>query len=59
MDKYEAKSLIIDAFKHNVLGTKPRSELNLNHDGAEGHWLEVRLGKVQMHQMKLILGLRM
>ena len=46
MDKYEAKSLIIDAFKHNVLGTKPSDqELNLNHDGAEGHWLEVRLGK--------------
>ena len=46
MDKDQAKSLIIDAFKNNVLGTKPSAqELQLNHDGTEGHWLEVKLGK--------------
>lgn len=46
MEKHQAKSLIIDAFKNNVLGTKPSAqELQLNHDGAEGHWLEIKLGK--------------
>ena len=46
MGKDEAKSLIIKTFKENVEGTKPSSqELNANHDGAEGHWLEIKLGK--------------
>ena len=46
MSKQVAKQKIIHAFKKNVEGTSPSSqELNANHDGAEGHWLEIKLGK--------------
>ena len=46
MSKQVAKQKIIHAFKKNVEGTSPSSqELNANHDGAEGHWLETKLGK--------------
>lgn len=39
----EGKEKIIKSFDENVRGQKPES-LKATHDGAEGHWLEDRMG---------------
>lgn len=48
MDKKDLiKQKIINLFKNNVQGINPNlSNLNKSHDGAEGHWLEIQLGKI-------------
>ena len=48
MDKKElAKKKIVNLFKDKVQGINPNlSNSNKTHDGAEGHWLEIQLGKV-------------
>ena len=43
-DKTAAKKRIINQFTSNVKGKKfVKSDTN-NHDGSEGHWLEVLMG---------------
>lgn len=45
MNHSKAKAKIIELFEKNVLGQIPDPiEMQNNHDGSEGHWLEKRMG---------------
>jgi hypothetical protein len=55
----ENKKTIIDNFKANVKGKKyDATGFNLRHDGAEGHWLEMKMGIARteiMNQTYLVM----